>query len=60
MSENYEEKNIKENAMEWYQRKFPHRKLEESAIIKLYKDIIDYAKDDLLLKEFYRANHVVI
>lgn len=60
MSETAEDTLLREEALNWFHHKEPHKKLDEDKIVEMYKNIKEYAKGDPLLEEYYRANHVKV
>ena len=51
---------LREEALTWYQKKYPSRPLAEDKILGLYQKIKTYAESDPLLIEFYRANQIKV
>ena len=51
---------IREAALIWYKKKYPHRPLEEDKILAMYKEIQEYAQSDPLLQAYYAANRIAV
>ncbi|MGK5093273.1 hypothetical protein WDW89_14835 [Deltaproteobacteria bacterium TL4] len=51
---------LSEEALEWYSKRFPNRKLAEDKVLDLYLRVKEYAQTDPLLTAFYKANGVMV
>ena len=51
---------LRKDALLWYSKKYPRRKLAEDQILSMYISIKEYAENDPILREYYRANRILV